>query len=90
MPDPAYGWEHQQRAAALKRKAVGTICPLCGELMLGSQWRAGALHLDHTNPADKAAGLPGDRVTHAFCNQSRGNGTRNPSGKIEIPSSRDW
>lgn len=65
----SYGTTHQQRRAALLPAAIGQACPLCGNVMTSDQ----PLHLDHTNPEDKLRGLPGDRITHSWCNESRGN-----------------
>jgi hypothetical protein len=31
-------------------------------------WMGRALHLHHSNPAAKLAGLPGDQLAHAKCN----------------------
>lgn len=68
----SYGHEHQQRRAELMPHAIGQRCPRCLELMLTGQ----ALDLDHSDPNSKLLGLPGDRITHAACNQ----GGRTPEG----------
>jgi hypothetical protein len=72
MPHKAYGVEHQRIRARLLRTHLNLPCPYCGELMLSGQ----DLDLDHSDPADKLLGKPGDRLAHASCNRSYGNGTR--------------
>jgi hypothetical protein len=37
------------------------------------------LDLGHTDPADKIAGKPGDRLEHSLCNRSFGDGSRRPA-----------
>jgi hypothetical protein len=60
-----YGWQHQQRRKALLATAIGTPCPLCGDVMLTYQ----ALDLDHSvRLVDDPAAI-GDRIVHARCNR---------------------
>ena len=74
MPHQAYGWNHQQVRAQLLAElaAVGIApCGICGRAMTpGMQ-----LHVHHSDPAAKQAGLPGDVLTHQRCNLSYGDGT---------------
>lgn len=68
------GWPHQQQVARLKaRHRDGAPCPLCGLPM----YLADSLDADHTTPRS-LGGTVADRLTHARCNRSRGNGTRTP------------
>lgn len=41
-------------------------CPLCGQPMHAAMGRK--LHLHHSDPAAKLAGLPGDQLAHSACN----------------------
>jgi hypothetical protein len=62
-----YGWQHQQRRAALLPPAIGTACPLCGELMHAHQ----ALDLHHpVRLVDDPTGV-GTQIVHASCNRAR-------------------
>jgi hypothetical protein len=64
--DP-YGTPHRRRRKLLLAElaAAGTWpCPICGRPMYFGQ----RLHLHHTNPDAKLAGLPGDALAHALCN----------------------
>jgi hypothetical protein len=50
--------------------AIGTLCPMCGRVMLEGQ----ALDLDHSVP-QRFAGLGrshGDRIVHRSCNRRGG------------------
>jgi hypothetical protein len=90
---PAYGWQHQKVRIRLLRTQAGMPCPRCGLLMLGEadpDPRLRALDLGHTDPAAKRAGLPGDRLEHAFCNRSAGDGSRPPAAYVPEWSSTDW
>lgn len=88
MPHPAYGWVHQQKAARLKAHAIGQPCPLCHLPMLASH----PLDLDHTDPADKAMGMPGDRVVHASCNRKAGGklGAEKTNAQHKHVIKREW
>lgn len=61
------GWDHQKRRAKLMQFAIGTICELCGELILPGQ----KLHLDHSTPRAHG-GQHGDRIVHGECNDRAG------------------
>lgn len=63
-----YDGAHRKNRASLIKAAIGMPCPLCGETMRDDQ----DLHLDHTVPAS-LGGRVGDRVVHAWCNESSGN-----------------
>jgi hypothetical protein len=68
-PSDPYGGVHRKiRAALLAELAAigGAPCPLCGDMMYA--WMGRALHLHHSDPAAKLAGLPGDQLAHARCN----------------------
>lgn len=82
--DIGLGWEHQKRAARLKREhRDGTLCWWCGEPMYLDPTRnpdykpgiraAGELHADHTN-SRAHGGTHADRLMHGDCNRQRGNG----------------
>jgi len=90
MTDKGMGWQHQQRRAALLRKLRdGDPCVLCGQPM----WKADARNLDadHSTPRS-LGGTTADRLTHASCNRSRGNGTRTRANKPSRPmrTSQPW
>jgi hypothetical protein len=70
--DRGYGNAHMKTRRELLPKAWGTPCPLCGVLMLRGQ----KLDLDHSTPLSLDSTAHGDRMTHSWCNRSRGNGTR--------------
>jgi hypothetical protein len=81
MPHDAYAWKHQQIRAQLlaELRAIGVAaCPLCHLAMTADM----NLHLHHTDPAAKLAGLPGDTLAHARCNMADG-GRRNGHAKRE-------
>ena len=68
---PAYGPEHRRRRKVLLEQLAmlgSAPCPLCGLPMTV----ANRLHLDHSDPAAKARGEPGDRLVHATCNEDAG------------------
>ena len=71
-----YGVEHQKAREALLAEAIGQDCAYCGQVMKLGQ----ALDLDHSEPELKAAGVPGDRITHAKCNRVAG--TERQAGPI--------
>ena len=84
------GWQHQKQRARLLRALVdGTPCAHCGQPMYHTQ----ALQADHTVPRS-LGGKVADRLLHAWCNMSRGNGTRTPSADRDDwragGTSRDW
>jgi len=61
-----YGWQHQQRRAALLPLAIGTRCALCGKVMLAHE----ALDLHHpTRLVDDPASI-GTQIVHAKCNRA--------------------
>lgn len=67
----AYGPVHRRRRKVLiaQLAAIGSApCALCGLPMTA----ANRLQLDHSDPAAKALGLPGDRLVHAVCNEVSG------------------
>lgn len=79
------GWSHQKRRAALLRALVdGTPCAECGLPMDRSQ----QLDADHSIPRSQG-GTRADRLLHATCNRSRGDGTSRLSFK-PVVSSREW
>lgn len=61
-----YGSKHRLvREALLATFVPGTPCGFCDQPMLTGQ----ALDLDHSDPATRLDGQPGDRLTHATCNR---------------------
>ncbi len=85
MPHRAYGSKHKRTRAVLLPQAIGTPCPRCGHTM--EAWQP--LDLGHSDPKLKAAGLPGDRIEHRYCNRSAGNGTALTQPANHTPS-RTW
>lgn len=87
------GWAHQQAREALVAKHVdGSPCQLCGlPMYLSPALNPDGLGLDadHTNPRSLGGQLP-DRLTHASCNRSRGNGSKDQNVKLHTITSRDW
>jgi hypothetical protein len=68
---PAYGPEHRRRRKVLLEQLAmigAQPCPICGLPMTVRN----RLHLDHSDPAAKARGEPGDRLVHAVCNEDSG------------------
>jgi hypothetical protein len=65
-----YGWQHQQRRAAMLPVALGTRCSLCGRVMLSGQ----ALDLHHPLRLVDDPTSVGTQIVHARCN--RGGGRR--------------
>lgn len=59
-----YDSAHRRRSESMRRRAVGTVCPRCGELMTAEQ----SLELDHTTPLRVDRRSVGDVVVHAWCN----------------------
>lgn len=67
--EQGYGYAHQLARGQLLRDLVpGTQCPLCGDPMYPDQ----LLDCDHSNPAARAEGAPGDRLAHQHCNRRDG------------------
>lgn len=67
------GWSHQRaREFLLKTTPDGTPCPYCGLPMLLTVHK---LDADHSQPRS-LGGTRADRLAHASCNRSHGNGTR--------------
>lgn len=61
-----YGNAHQRERRRLLAELVpGTACGFCGEPMDSGQ----PLDLDHSDPATRLLGMPGDRLTHRSCNR---------------------
>ena len=68
-PADPYGSAHRKIRVHLLALLAATgpwPCPLCGEAM--HAWMGRSLHLHHSNPESKLAGLPGDELAHARCN----------------------
>lgn len=64
-----YGYQHvKTRRLLLAALTPGTPCELCHEPMNRSQM----LDLDHSDPASRLRGEPGDRLTHSACNRREG------------------
>jgi hypothetical protein len=76
-----YGYPHRVARSILLPAAIGTPCPLCGELMLSGQ----ALDLDHRVRLVDDATSVADRIVHAKCNRGRGVGHRIESVKSSAP-----
>lgn len=76
------GWEHQKRAAKLKRTHVdGTLCWWCDRPMFlegARNWDQRSLAADHSHPRSMG-GTHADRLMHDTCNKSRGDGSRDHS-----------
>jgi hypothetical protein len=80
------GWSHQKRRAALLRNHVdGTLCEHCLKPMYVSQ----PLHADHSI-ARAEGGTEADRLLHAWCNESRGDGSRDQPDMRFTMTSQDW
>lgn len=62
------GWEHQKLRARLLPYAYGTLCPMCGRVMLRSQ----RLDLDHAIPRVHGGHNGPRRIVHASCNRRAG------------------
>ena len=62
-----YGWQHQQQRARLLPAAVGTRCPLCGEVMRDDE----ALDLHHPVRLVDDPTSVGTTIVHARCNRAR-------------------
>jgi hypothetical protein len=60
-----YGHAHRMRRAALLPLAIGTSCPLCGQLMLAHQ----RLDLHHSVPLRLDPTSIADEIVHASCNR---------------------
>ena len=75
--------KHATQRRALLPYAYGQPCPLCGETMRQDQ----ELDLDHVVPR-ALGGVNGPvRITHAYCNRSRGS---KMLAKKRNPTSRRW
>lgn len=48
-----------------------------------------ALHADHSLARSLGGTLP-DRLLHATCNESRGDGTRTSPATLTVGTTRDW
>lgn len=64
-----YGHQHRMmRMKLLENLIPGSPCAFCGQPMYSEQ----ALDLDHSDPASRLRGEPGDRLTHSVCNRREG------------------
>ena len=72
--DNPYGLHHLRRREQLLPCAIGTLCPICGQVMLASQ----KLHLDHSIPLRVDPTSVGDRIVHGRCNAAWRSGGRPP------------
>lgn len=97
-PKDPYGPEHRKIRKALMDYLAASgpwACPICGRAMTAEMGRG--LHLHHSSPEAKLAGLPGDQLAHARCNIREGarlgaavaNGTAAETPR-PWPRSRDW
>ncbi len=90
MPRPGgttargYGSGHRRLRAQLLPLAIGTACPMCGQVMGRDQ----PLDLDHTTPQALGGG-PGRRIVHARCNRQAGARLGNQLRRATTPS-REW
>ncbi len=66
-----YDARHERIRRRLLPKAIGTLCPLCGEVMDDEQAADGGLHLDHSIPLWVNRQSIPDRIVHARCNLKR-------------------
>lgn len=74
-----YDARHRRWAAINRRKAVGTLCPLCGQPMLSSDLRergGEGLEAEHSTPLVNDPTSRADRIVHARCNPRGGAGMR--------------
>lgn len=73
MPHYAYGPEHRRKREVLMAVTpAGTLCPFHEtDPKCPGPMYPGAEHLDlnHSDPAMKVAGLPGDQLSHRACNR---------------------
>jgi hypothetical protein len=90
------GYEHQKQRRLLLPYAIGRVCPLCPYVMTKAQAYAPVkgghgLDLDHSLPRS-LGGTVGDRIVHAWCNRSRGNGlSRAHRARVYVlVQSREW
>lgn len=74
------GHDHQvQRARLLNRHVDGSSCWWCGKPLYRNPARnpdGRVLHADHSRPRSTYGRSAADRLLHASCNESRGDGTR--------------
>jgi hypothetical protein len=63
-----YDAQHERTRRRLMATAVGTACPLCGEMMTEHD----RLELDHTTPLKHDRRSRGDRIVHGTCNAREG------------------
>lgn len=85
------GSEHRRRRAALLPYAYGQTCPYFGRVDIcpGLMQRGEDLDLDHSVPRS-LGGTVGDRIAHASCNRSWGNGTRGDRAKPDPGPTPGW
>ncbi|ABM14400.1 conserved hypothetical protein [Mycolicibacterium vanbaalenii PYR-1] len=73
------GWQHtQERERLLARHRDGRRCWWCAKPLYrepARNWDGEPLHADHTRPRSKG-GTTADRLLHATCNRTRGDGSR--------------
>jgi hypothetical protein len=66
------GWRHRQARENLLRNHVeGSLCWWDNEPMFKAQ----GLHADHSLPRSQGGTVP-DRLLHSWCNEERGDGSR--------------
>jgi len=72
------GYDHDRTRKALLPYAYGKVCPYHGKVPTcpGVMRRGQLLDLDHSTPRSRGGQGAGDRMAHAACNRSWGNGTR--------------
>lgn len=85
------GWNHEQRRRALLPYAYGRTCPFHGLVAMcpGVMRRGEDLDLDHSLPRS-LGGTHGDRMAHAACNRSWGNGTRGDRPAMDPGPTPGW
>jgi len=83
-----YGAEHQRRREELLPKAIGTLCPRCGETMFETD----DLDLGHSEDLAINPHAVGDRIEHADCNRAAGArlGNALKARETRYAPSREW
>lgn len=66
-----YGPEHRATREKLLPLALGMLCPIQGPNCDGVMTDPDRMDLDHSDPAARLRGEPGDRITCAPCNRGR-------------------
>lgn len=67
-----YGTAHRAARARLLPLALGTQCPIAGPNCDGIMTDPNRMDLDHSDPASRLRGAPGDRMTCSTCNRRDG------------------